>query len=147
MKVLTNSSIPTESFSSFPMLGGHSRLSKWILFTYGLISFKVLCFCFLLCCAACWVSLHMNPSVMQFPPGNGVSMLLSLLPFSMWSLFPVLCKDCSLTPRHFRKTFSMCRCRFHVSKRGGEFRVFLSWTLNQRYFRSPRKHCDPLSLP
>lgn len=41
---------------------------------------------------------------------------ISLLPLSMWSLYPLLCGSCSVSPQFFfRRNCFIYRCRFSVS--------------------------------
>lgn len=55
-----------------------------------------------------------------------VTMSLSLLPFSVWSLFHLLCRSCLGNPQLFfkRKCF-LCKCIFGVLVWEDEFRAFL----------------------
>lgn len=78
-------------------------------------------------------NLHSGPSVIVLPTadfyiGGGVHIVTvspSLLPFSLWSLFPLLCRSCLLSPQFFRRNCFVCRCTFCVYMRGDKFRLFL----------------------
>lgn len=63
------------------------------------------------------------------PVGGGIPIhawSLSLLPISMRSLYHLLCRSCSIRPHFFfKRNLLICKCRFHVSRGGGELWVFL----------------------
>lgn len=85
-------------------------------------------------CAPGWERLCTVPSVISLSTtghciGGGVpidAVSPSLLPVSMWSLYCLLCRSCSISPWFFlRRNCSICRCGFSVSTGEGVFRVFL----------------------
>lgn len=109
-------------------VGRHSRVCKWISFTYSLcaLSYKPLFFSF----APGWLSLHAGPSVIPLLQVTVLEMGFPSLP-CLCIFYPslddpsiiFLCRSCSFSPQFF--SCSTCRCIFSVFVGGVEFRVFL----------------------
>lgn len=99
-------------------------------------------------CATRWVILFMGPSVISLPTAKchvkgGVPIVTtspSLLHFSTWSFYCLLCKSCLINPQvFFRRNCFIYRYRFGVSM-WGEFRVCLC-----HHFRLPSYFSDYFS--
>lgn len=57
----------------------------------------------------------------------------SLLPVSVWSLFHLLCRRCSVDPQFFfRGNCFVCRCKFSVFMGRGVFSFFLCCHFGQK---------------
>lgn len=68
------------------------------------------------------------PSLLQGCVGGGDPSItmVCLLPFFMWSFYPLLCRSCSLRPPFFLgKSCFVCRCRIGVYVGGAGLRLFL----------------------
>ena len=60
-----------------------------------------------------------------------VTVFLSVLSLAMWSFYPLLYRNCLISPQFFKWNRSVYRCRLVVSMEVCEFRIFLcplSWT-------------------
>lgn len=112
-----------------------SRVSKWISFSSSLGACLPLFFFFFHCVPGN-VYLHTAPQL-SFPSagwyiggGSFNCLPLSFLSISMCFLFHLLCRSCLVSLQFFfGRNCSVCRCRFVVFVRGGEFRVFLCYHL------------------